>query len=103
MKRQFLFVSAVLAAVLGCNSRPSVSEAESAVAAQLDGGETSRVRLVDFRKIEGQAGEVMGVQVYSMDFTATVQFAEDAWYTTGGSIMQPEVHINTRPIGEVPK
>lgn len=46
---------------------------------------------------------MFGVQMYEMDFTAAAEFVEDAWYTTGGLVMQPDVHINTKPIAETPK
>lgn len=91
------------AVVSGCGGRPSTSLALEAVESRIDGGSSTRVRVVAFQKIDGQAGEVFGVQVFTMNFTAAAEFAEDAFYTTGGSIMQPEVQIVSKPIGEAPR
>lgn len=103
MKYTHANLAILLMVALGCSSKPSPKLAEDAVRAKLDGGSATRLALVDFAKKDGQASEMGGIKMYTMTFAASAAFADDAYYTTGGSIMQPEVEIRTTAISNRPK
>jgi len=88
---------------VGCSGRPTESLAREAVKTRLAAGSTSRIELVDFVKTDGQAAEMAGVKVYTMKFTAAARFLDEAYFTTGGSIVEPDININTKPISETPR
>lgn len=65
----------------GCGSdRPAPAAAEDAVRAAITGPKADRLRLVEFRKTDGQAKEIMGVRVYELEFFAGVDVLEDLLY-----------------------
>lgn len=98
-----MLVGAVLVlGTTGCSDRPSESLAREVFSHKIDDGHSTRLRVVEFAKSDGQSSELAAVKMYNMTFAATLEFAEDAFYTTGGSIMQPEVSINTASIANVP-
>jgi hypothetical protein len=94
-----LFISLCVPA---CGGAPPPAMAQEAIASHLDNGNQTRVRLADFRKTDGQAAEMFGVKVYQMDFVAFAEFTDDAYYTTGGTLLQSDININTQPISQVP-
>lgn len=87
-----------LTVVIGCGpGRPSESLGRAALLAQVDDGSTDRVRLIDFKKTDGQVGEMLGVKVYSMDFEGRGQLQQDALYKTSGPIETAIRTLETRP------
>jgi hypothetical protein len=93
---------AICTLLAACDPRPKESLASEAVRGHIDSGKEDRVKLVDFRKIDGQEAELLGVKIYAMEFTAAAEFTDEAWVTTGGSIMEPNVRITTTPIEQTP-
>jgi hypothetical protein len=64
----------------GCSSTPSASEGRDVLEKQIQEQSKGMIKLLDFRKTDGQAGELMGVRVYAMDFEAEVEFQEDCYW-----------------------
>jgi len=75
----------LLIAALGCSpGRPSEQLAQVTLNARIDGGSGERVSLIEFEKTDGQMAEVMGVEVYRIDFRARAQARADLLYKTAG-------------------
>jgi hypothetical protein len=62
----------------GLSNAPSESTARAAFEQQLHEHGNGLVRLVGFTKTNGVVREAGGVETYEMDFTAEVEFIEDA-------------------------
>jgi hypothetical protein len=57
--------------------RPDTDTAKEALQSTITGPLAGKLRLVDFRKTDGQSREVMGVQMYAFEFSAMVDFLDD--------------------------
>jgi hypothetical protein len=74
--------AAFLAAVLlaGCSSTPSASEGREVLEKQIENQSKGVIKLLTFRKTDGQEGELMGVRLYAMDFQADIEFNQDCYW-----------------------
>ncbi len=98
------FLSACLVLhCVGCTDRPNEDVVREVVGARIDNGISSRLKLSSFSKTDGVRSEVSGVKAYTMMFKASVEFSDDAYYTTGGSMVEPDVVIVTRPATNAPR
>lgn len=80
-----LTVAIAALCLTGCggDGKPSESKARTAFEGSLKGP----VRLLDFRKIDAQEGEMFGVKVYSVEFEAKVEITENAVIEPDGTIV----------------
>lgn len=67
-------------------TQPSANDARNVLRQRLDDGNEVRLRLESFEKTDGRSGELMGVKLYELMFTATVEVTRDALYAVGGSL-----------------
>jgi hypothetical protein len=73
--------------------RPDDDSARKAVQAQISGPLADKLRLQAFRKTDGQARELMGVRIYSLEYSATLEFLDDILYEVSGNA------IKASPVG----
>ena len=70
-----LFVTLFLCA--GCSSQPSAGDAERVIQQKIDSQSGGRIKLAGFTKTNGQKGELLGVQIYSLEYEAEIEFMEE--------------------------
>jgi hypothetical protein len=77
--------------VIGCSpaSGPSTSEAKRALENHIQAESEGLIKLLDFRKIDGQAREIRGAQCYHLEFEVQIEFAQDCTYPGGGPSFTP--------------
>src|ERR1035441_220687 len=110
IKNTVLFLALGICAVFsGCSGSPSVSEGSQAVEDRIKGQSEGRIRLVQFRKTNGQLAEVMGVKVYTLEYETEIEFLEACKWniiTFAGAIMDDELSFRTtkspdKPLSEL--
>lgn len=76
--------TAIVAVLLiGCSgSQPSAGDGKRAVLDRIQNESEGRIKLVSFKKTNGQLGELMGVQFYSLEYQAEIEFTEDCKWVT---------------------
>jgi len=79
-------------------SRPSESEGEQAIRVQIAREANGRIRLVEFRKTDGMEGQLMGYQVYGMEFAAKIEFTETCKWLIGGPLVQQITFETSRAV-----
>jgi len=67
----------------GCSSKPSDGDGKQAIQNQINQDSQGRIKLVEFRKTNGQLAEVNAVKVYSLEFEAEIEFTGDCKWITG--------------------
>ena len=60
----------------GCSLKPTESDGQRAVQNQITQDSEGRITLTEFHKTNGQAAEVNGVKLYSLEFEAEIAFTE---------------------------
>ncbi len=78
-----IMVAAFFVSATGCSSQPSGGDGERAILDRIKSQSERRIKLASFRKTNGQKGELMGVQFYSLEFQAEIEFTEDCKWVTG--------------------
>lgn len=78
-----ILIAVLCGGVCACSDRPSDGDARSALSSHLDGGQPTRLEIATLSKTDGQSAEIGGVKGYTMSFTATVRFAQDAFWLRG--------------------
>jgi hypothetical protein len=86
------FALAIAMSILGCKGigedRPSEAEGKAAILDQIKNlPETENggaIKLVGFRKTDGQAIEVFGAKGYRMEYECEIEFTRDCNYTGNG-------------------
>jgi len=66
------------------DSTPSSSVAERDLRQYIDGASAGHIKLVSFKKTDGQKFEINGVAGYQMDLEAELEFDHDGSWLTGG-------------------
>src|ERR1035441_2985112 len=106
IKNTVLFLALGICAVFsGCSGSPSVSEGSQAVEDRIKGQSEGRIRLVQFRKTNGQLAEVMGVKVYTLEYETEIEFLEACKWniiTFAGAIMDDELSFRTTKAPDKP-
>lgn len=92
MSLRFILPSVFLlvAVVTGCAPKsltPTLAQGEAALKSDVQKDSHGKIAVVAFAKTEGQAGEIYGVSVYRLNYTATLRTTETA--TIGRSIQSP--------------
>ena len=92
MKTRSLFIlqSCIVASILvsaGCSSRPSDDNGKQAIQERINKESQGRIRLNEFRKTNGVAGELAGMKVYKMEFEARIEFTSVCKWLTGGPLI----------------
>lgn len=89
MKKLYKSVMAILffavAAFLsgGCSSTPSESDAQRELESRIVKESKGLIKLVNFTKTNAQFSEKKGVQIYTLEYEATIEFLEDCWWLIG--------------------
>src|SRR4051812_29711436 len=68
----------------------SIDGARSVLSTKVGSESKGEISLVDFQKIDGQKGQVAGVEVYKLSFRAHIQFRSQGTWISGDS-MSPEM------------
>ncbi len=69
----------------GC-SGPSASDAERVLREEIETVSHGSIKLLSFKKTDGQAGEAFGVKGYKLDFEAVIQSqAQGIWQSDDGT------------------
>ncbi len=63
--------------IYGCSSSPSPSDAEKALSQQIDSESGGQIKLVSFKKTDGQMSVVNAVKHYELDYEADIEFEAD--------------------------
>lgn len=66
--------------VSACSSDPSIGAVEEHFEARVQQESSGRLRLVGFKKTNGQTGEVFGVPVYSLDYEMEIEVVEPSFW-----------------------
>jgi hypothetical protein len=79
MKTKLFLAWALISGFLmaGCSSSPSAGDAEQVLRQQIDSESNGQIKLVSFRKTDGQKQVVNGVQLYELDYEAEIEFETD--------------------------
>src|ERR1017187_2817506 len=104
-----LLALGICAVFSGCSGPPSASEGRQAIEDRIKGQSEGRIRLVQFKKANGQLAEVMGVKVYTPEFESEIEFLEACKWnirTFAGAIMDDELSFRTtkspdKPLNEL--
>jgi hypothetical protein len=76
---------AVMALVLaGCSSQTQTASAEKVLRERIESESSGQIKLVSFKKTDGQAIEAFGVKGYKMDYEAEIEFQTDGTWQHGG-------------------
>lgn len=87
-----------LSLAVGCaKSKPSESDGEKALKANIDEGDDSRLKLTAFSKTDGAAQEIAGMSLYEMNFEAKAEFQSDAFWNASGNLTGENKSIWTKP------
>ncbi len=97
LERHLCSAGFILLVTTACNTRPSVQDGRDAVRLQIDEGRDDRLALTDFVKADGRPGELAGVKLYTIIFTADARFRRDATFSIGGPLSTEGASITTKP------
>lgn len=64
------------------SSKPSESNAKNIIEQKVNQESEGKIRLVSFRKTNGQTREVYGVKVYVLEYEAVIEFLDDCKWLT---------------------
>jgi hypothetical protein len=81
-----------VALLAGCSANPSTTDGRAIVEKQIQDRSNGVIQLLGFEKTNGQEREVMGVNVYAMDFEATIKFNSDCYW---GSPINADMFFQT--------
>lgn len=85
MKPSTLVLTLAALVPAGCgSSTPDGSEARAVLAAEIAQHAGGKVSLASFEEQDTQKGEILGLEVVSVGFTAELAFAEDGFWVLGG-------------------
>ncbi len=76
----FLFVAVFLSS--SCGNSPHPSQGQKHIGELIAKNSRGFIKLVDFRKTNGTASELMGVKLYEMEFEADIEFTNDCTWRT---------------------
>ena len=97
IKRRLLTVI-TLTALASCTEKlPSEEHAKDTILTRIDGGGTSKLKLLSFAKTDGVEAEFGGLHLYTMTFAATAEFVDDALFGNGEFWGMPGPAITTKP------
>ena len=82
-------VCAVLMA--GCNSAPSPGDAEKVLSQQIESQSGGQIKLVSFKKTDGQKFVENAIQGYKMDYEAEIEFQSDGLWVSGETAVNRNV------------
>jgi hypothetical protein len=90
--------------VLGCNGtsgdRPTEKEGEAAIPEVLKRyDDAGAIKILSFRKTNGQAQEIAGIKMYKMEYRCLIEFTRNCQHNRGSmstSNGTPNVKIGTR-------
>lgn len=76
---------AIVCAVLmaGCNSSPSANDAGNVLRQKIDSESQGQIKLVSFKKTDGQLSVVNAVKIYELDYEAEIEFQTDGTWFKG--------------------
>lgn len=102
-RRACLFALGVLVAG-GCSpGNPRDADGASVLRHQVESQGRGLIRLVGFRKTSGRRSALLGVTMYTMDFSAEIEFLKDACYGGGLSAhayLPPRYDRSGLPVSE---
>jgi hypothetical protein len=82
-----LLALATLLFVVGCSGPPSASDGRTALDQKIQRESNGLIRLVSFQKTDGVQQEVMGMKVYQMKYTATIEFTDNCYWGNGSGLI----------------
>ena len=95
-----LILAASVLLLTGCSSRPSTTDGRAALEQKIQRESNGFIRLVSFQKTDGVEQEMMGMKVYQMKYTATIEFTDNCYWGDGnGMIGWQGGFYADRPIG----
>ena len=65
------------------DSPPSVSSAQAILAGFIEADSDDRMKLIDFKKIDGRPTTIDGVDVYTLEFQAVMEAQGECWWKLG--------------------
>jgi hypothetical protein len=81
---RLLYLALIAACICGCSNWGDESAAEAALRQEIDGQSQGHIKLVSFAKTDGQSGNVSGVDVRQIDYTAWIEFEQNGTWLSGG-------------------
>lgn len=88
-----------LAMLCGCgasSSLPTEDAAKQALQDKITEQNKGRLKLVSFRKTDGQSGMAMGVQTYKMEVEGEVEVTTDCYWPSNST--EPRTHVVTNGV-----
>lgn len=80
---QLGMTTACVVLMAGCNSSPSVSDAENALRQKIENESRGQIKLLYFKKTDGQKFEENGIKGYKMDYEVEIEFQTDGLWVSG--------------------
>jgi len=71
----------------GCS--PGASDGKQIIETRIQQQSNGLIKLVSFKKTNGQAMEPMGIKAYTMNYTAEIEFLDDCTWGSGGALGWP--------------
>lgn len=79
-----ILLASALAILVACSGgKPSAGDGRTALQERIRSESGGRITLVRFEKTDAQQGEVFGVPLYEMQWTAEIEFTQDCKWVTG--------------------
>lgn len=93
----FLFLI-LCSALAGCSRPPSAGVGQQAIEDRVKRDSEGCIKLVQFRKTNGQSAEINGVKIYTLDYETEIEFLEACKWNIpifAGTIMNTEASFRT--------
>jgi hypothetical protein len=82
-----LLAVAALCFLVGCSGPPSASAGRAALEQKIQRQSNGLIRLVSFQKTDGVEQELMGMKLYQMKYTATIEFTDNCYWGDGNGLI----------------
>lgn len=89
--RRFIYLGygvPLLVLAAGCSTTPGEADARAVVEARIRDQAEGRIRLAAFDKTNAQTGESFGVQLYTIEYSAQIEFTEDSYWKAGTALQR---------------
>lgn len=91
-KKVFLAISIIFPLIIsGCSTKPSERDAKKVFENLLENQTKGKVKLVDFKNLNAEEGEFLGVKIYAVEFNSEIEFLEECYYRTRDKFLDGQV------------
>jgi hypothetical protein len=83
---QVLVLSAMIL-IIGCSGPPSASTGRAALEQKIQRESNGFIKLVSFEKTDGVSQEAMGMKIYTLKYTAEIEFTDNCFWGDGNGLI----------------